>query len=63
MRLVTFKALATEKGVTYSRVHLYRLIEAGKFPRPIVVGAARVAWIESEIDQWISDRMAEREAA
>lgn len=63
MRLLPFNSIKEEKGIGYSRVHLARLIDAGKFPRPVAVGGNRIAWVESEIDQWISDRMAEREAA
>lgn len=28
------------------------------FPKPIKIGARSVAWIESEIDEWISARIA-----
>lgn len=36
---------------------LYLLIKQGKFPKPIpLVGRTR-AWIESDIDQWIQDRI------
>jgi len=63
MKLLPFSALKTEKGIGYSRVHLARLIEAGKFPKPIAVGGNRIAFIESEIDDWIRAKMDEREAA
>ncbi len=28
------------------------------FPKPIKIGARSVAWIESEVDEWISARIA-----
>ncbi|EEK3571933.1 AlpA family phage regulatory protein, partial [Salmonella enterica] len=30
------------------------------FPRSIKIGPASVAWLESEIDEWINRRLAER---
>lgn len=64
MKLISFPSLKAEKGIGYSRVHLARLIEAGKFPAPLRLGAGgRIAWLESEVDDWIRDRMAEREVA
>ncbi len=31
------------------------------FPRPIKIGAAAVAWLESEIDDWIAAKMKSRD--
>jgi prophage regulatory protein len=50
------------KGVTYTKVHLWRLVKAGKFPPPIKIGNGRNAWVDHEIDQWIAERIAERDA-
>jgi prophage regulatory protein len=51
-----------EKGIRYSKVQLWRLVKAGSFPRPIRLGAARNAWVETEVDAWIAGRIAERDA-
>jgi len=51
-----------EKGIKYSKVQLWRKVKAGTFPAPIKIGAARNAWLESEIDGWIADRVTERDA-
>ena len=51
-----------ELGIYYSRVHIYRLVKAGKFPAPIKVGQNRIGWIESEIDEWLNVKIAERDA-
>jgi prophage regulatory protein len=63
MKLLTFKQLGSEKGIPYSRDHWRRKCAAGECPRPIAVSDRRVAWIESEIDEWLADRAAERDAA
>ena len=41
------------KAVPYSKVHLYRLVKEGKFPRPVRFGENRVAWNKQEILAWI----------
>ena len=33
------------------------------FPRPVKIGERSVAWVESEISEWIDARIAERTAA
>jgi prophage regulatory protein len=40
-----------------SRSSIYAKISLGEFPAPVNLGARAVAWIEAEIDQWISDRV------
>jgi prophage regulatory protein len=34
----------------------------GEFPRPIRLSARAVGWIEEEVDQYIEQRIAERDA-
>ncbi len=43
--------------VPYSRSTIYLLISRGEFPRPHSLGARAVAWLESEIDDWIASRV------
>jgi prophage regulatory protein len=45
--------------VGYSRSSIYLLVSKGKFPRPVALGDRAVGWIESEIDQWIDERIAQ----
>jgi prophage regulatory protein len=54
--------LRAAKGISFSKPHLYRLIRAGGFPRPIKIGENRNAFLESEIDDWIRQKAAERDA-
>lgn len=37
---------------------MYLAISAGTFPAPITLGARSVGWLESEIEEWISTRIA-----
>lgn len=40
------------------RSTIYADIKAGLMPRPISLGARSVGWLETEIDEWISLRIA-----
>jgi prophage regulatory protein len=59
MRLLDRETLAA-KGVKFSRAQLYRLVNAGNFPKPVKIGAKNF-WIESEIDTYIEKKIAERD--
>lgn len=48
------------KRTGLSRSSIYLSISQGNFPASINLGARSVAWIESEIDQWIQDRINQR---
>jgi prophage regulatory protein len=48
--------------VPYSRSTIYQLISQGKFPQPINLGARAVAWLESDIDQWMTNRIGKSRA-
>jgi prophage regulatory protein len=37
-----------------SRTSIYRKIATHEFPRPVRLGPKSVAWIEAEIQQWMS---------
>lgn len=46
--------------IPYSLNHLRRLEVQGEFPKRVRIGANRVAWLRTEIDQWIAERVEER---
>jgi prophage regulatory protein len=52
----------SQKGIKYSRGHLHRLIAAGLFPKPLKIGKNRNCWLESEVDDFIEKKVAERDA-
>ena len=62
MRLLSFDELHEVKGIRYSRAHLYRMIAARLFPKPIKLSANCVAFPEKEIDEWIASKVAERDS-
>jgi prophage regulatory protein len=47
------------KRTGYSKAWIYRLISDGRFPSSIKIGTRSIAFVESEIDEWINQRIAE----
>jgi prophage regulatory protein len=58
-RLITKKQLRAM--VPYTPQHILRLEKKGKFPKRIRVGENRVAWLLSDIEKFIADRVAARD--
>jgi prophage regulatory protein len=46
--------------VPYSLTHIARLEVEGHFPRRVKLGPCRVGWVESEVLDWLNERLAER---
>jgi prophage regulatory protein len=62
MRLISYDDLSS-KGVPYSKVQIWRLEKQKRFPKRVSIGPQRYAWVESEIDAWIAERIRERDGA
>ena len=43
-----------------SRTTIYRWRVAGRFPQAVRLGTRNLGWIESELEAWMGERMAER---
>ncbi|EDS8108448.1 AlpA family transcriptional regulator [Salmonella enterica] len=41
------------KRTGFGKAWIYRLISEGRFPAPVKIGTRAVAFVESEIDEWI----------
>ncbi|MBX3709423.1 MAG: AlpA family transcriptional regulator [Gammaproteobacteria bacterium] len=41
------------------RSSIYLMVSEGTFPKPIKLGKRSVGWIESEVDDWIEQRIEE----
>ena len=46
-----------------SRAYIYQLCKEGRFPKPVtlVPGGTSVAWVASEIEAWVNERIAKRD--
>jgi prophage regulatory protein len=61
MRMVSKRQL--KELVLYSSQHIQRLENAGQFPKRVRLGngpRGRVGWIESEVQEWLQEKVAQR---
>lgn len=63
MKLLTKKQLKEKVGYSYQ--HIDRLEKAGLFPKRVKPFGlnGRAFWVESEVDDWIAQRIIERDSA
>ncbi|MEP3053031.1 AlpA family phage regulatory protein [Ascidiaceihabitans sp.] len=59
MRILSKKAL--KELVLYSPQHVARLEKAGLLPKRVQLGLNRVGWVESEVLDWLEQRLTDRE--
>lgn len=57
-QLLRLKQVEQKTGLKRSQIYLY--MKEGIFPHSIKIGPASVAWLESEIDEWINLKIANR---
>ncbi|CCW29911.1 putative phage-related protein [Xenorhabdus nematophila F1] len=48
-----------QRRTGYSKAWIYKLIEEDKFPKQVKIGTRSIAFVESEIDNWVAQRIAE----
>ncbi len=41
----------------YSRSQIYSLMRKGMFPRQVHIGSKSVAWLDSEVSEWMKERI------
>lgn len=59
MRLIKLKDVIQKTTLGHSSI--YKFIGEGSFPKQVSLGAKSVAWVESEVDDWIMEKIGERE--
>jgi len=48
-----------QRRTGYSKAWIYRLLKEQRFPQSVKIGSRSIAFVESEIDEWINQRIAE----
>ena len=61
IRLIRRKEVQSKTGLGASSI--YAMMQQGTFPKAVSISERRVAWIESDVDQWISERIASHKAS
>lgn len=59
MRLIKLKEVIHRTALPRST--LYKYIAEGRFPKPVSLGERNVAWVESEVEEWILERIEMRD--
>ncbi|CAH7481889.1 AlpA family transcriptional regulator [Vibrio genomosp. F6] len=60
MRFLRLKEVIALTGL--GRSSIYKFMEENTFPKTVSLGGRAVAWVESEIEEWMEQRLALRES-
>ncbi len=60
MRIIKLTEVINNTGL--SRSSIYRKMAENTFPASVPLGYKAVGWLEDEVQQWILDRIEERDA-
>jgi len=60
-KLISIKQVCERTSLSRTTINNWRSV--GKFPLPVPIGEKRFAFVESEIQQWIDERIAARSEA
>jgi prophage regulatory protein len=60
-RFLRLRKAVDRTGVPPSSI--YAEMKAGRFPKPYKLSTQRVAWLESDINEWIEAKLAQRDKA
>jgi prophage regulatory protein len=61
LRILRLREVRERTGRSQSSI--YSDMAAGTFPRAVPIGGHAVGWVDSEITEWIRERVAARDAA
>lgn len=59
MRLIKLKEVMNSTGL--GRSIIYKYMSKDDFPRSISLGGRSVAWVESEVHDWMNEKLAMRD--
>lgn len=55
LSIIRRKQVQARTGLARSTIYLH--IKNGTFPRPVPLGPRAVGWLESEVSEWIAERV------
>ena len=59
MRIIRLRDVMSATGLARSTI--YKFISESGFPKPVSLGDRCVGWVESEVNDWILERIGERD--
>ena len=60
LKVIRMPVLEDTTGLKKSK--LYELMRDGLFPKPIILHGRSRGWLEGEINNWLAERIAERDS-
>jgi len=60
MKLMKIKDVM--QATSLARPTIYKYVKNGIFPKPVSLGGRAVAWVSDEVEDWIMNCIAERDA-
>lgn len=57
-KMLRFPQVQELTGLTRSTI--YEMMFRGEFPKQVKVGPRSVAWVQAEVEEWLSTRLAQR---
>lgn len=61
MRFLRLKEVMALTGL--GRSSIYKFMDENTFPKSVSLGGRAVAWVESEIEDWMNERLSQRDNA
>lgn len=58
MRFISMKEVMHKTSLARSTI--YKYLAEGGFPKSASLGANKVAWLESDIEEWMEEKLAQR---
>lgn len=58
MRILRLKDVIETTGLARSTI--YKYADSGTFPKPISLGGRSVGWLDSEVHEWIKEKVENR---
>lgn len=59
MRIIRLRDVMSTTGLARSTI--YKYIGENTFPKPVPMGGRCVGWVESEVHDWVLERIEERD--
>lgn len=59
IRLIRRKEVQLRTGLGASSI--YALMQKNQFPKPVTLSIRRVAWVESDVEEWILNRISQKQ--
>ena len=59
MRVLKVPQVLEQTGL--GRSSLFQAVQEGRFPKQVKIGPRSVGWVEDEVQEWIKERVAERD--